>query len=209
MLTGRRLFGGPTPPAVMQQHLLEGPQLPDDWADDLSSVVRQALAQDPAERFTDMVVFKAALQTLKLNDAPRVAVENNPAEIHRLPAAVATRGTAGTAATWTLEEGLTEIEKMEAAQEWQLALETLEQLEATFPGHIRLKWPYKRITRALESQREAEEKAKREAEEHARLEAEAKAKREAEERAKREAEAKAKREAEERAKLEAVAKAKL
>ncbi len=209
MLTGRRLFGGPTPPAVMQQHLLEGPQLPDDWADDLSSVVRQALAQDPAERFTDMAVFKAALQTLKLNDAPRATVENNPAEIHQPPTVVVARGTAGTAATWTLDEGLTEIEKMEAAQEWQLALETLEQLEATFPGHIRLKWPYKRITRALESQREAEEKAKREAEEHARLEAEAKAKREAEERAKREAEAKAKREAEERAKLEAAAKAKL
>ena len=203
MLTGRRLFGGPTPPAVMQQHLLEGPQLPDDWADDLSSVVRQALAQDPAERFTDMVVFKAALQTLKLNDAPRATVENNPAEIHQPPAAVVARGTAGTAATWTLDEGLTEIEKMEAAQEWQLALETLVQLEATFPGHIRLKWPYKRITRALESQREAEEKAKLEAEENARREAEAKAKLEAEENARLEAEAKAKSEADEKAKRDA------
>ena len=60
----------------------------------------------------------------------------------------------------------------------------------------------------VRAKQEAEAKAKREAEERANQEAEAKAKREAEERAKQEAAAKAKREAEERTKQEAEAKAK-
>ena len=61
---------------------------------------------------------------------------------------------------------------------------------------------------ALEqAQREAEEKAKAEAEEKARLEAEEKARAEAEERAQREAEEKAKAEAEEKARIEAEEKA--
>ncbi|HRD74497.1 MAG TPA: cell envelope integrity protein TolA [Hyphomicrobiaceae bacterium] len=62
--------------------------------------------------------------------------------------------------------------------------------------------------RAHQAAKAAEEKAKAEAEEKARLEAEAKAKAEAEEKARLEAEAKAKAEAEEKARLEAEAKAK-
>jgi len=203
VLTGRPLFGGPTPPAVMRQHLLEGPQLPDDWAEDLSSVVRRALSRDPAERFADMVAFKAVLQTLKLNDAPRAVVENIPTEIHRPPAVVVSRGKAGTTAAWTLEDGLSALKDMEEAQDWQLAAEQLAELEAAYPNHPKLKLPHKKITQVLETQREAEEKVKREADERARLEAKAKAEHEAEERARRETAAKAKLEADERAKLEA------
>ena len=63
MLTGRPLFAGPTPPAVMRQHLLEGPRLPETlrpaW---LTNVIRRALAQDPADRFPDIPAFVAALK---------------------------------------------------------------------------------------------------------------------------------------------------
>ncbi len=65
MLTGRPLFAGPTPPAVMRQHLLDGPRLPETWPAGcpagLTNVVRQALAQDPAERFPEIPAFVAAL----------------------------------------------------------------------------------------------------------------------------------------------------
>jgi chemotaxis protein histidine kinase CheA len=62
---------------------------------------------------------------------------------------------------------------------------------------------------AAKAKREADEKAKREADEKAKTEAAAKAKREADEKAKTEAAAKAKREADEKAKTEAAAKAKV
>jgi len=106
-----------------------------------------------------------------------------------------------------LDATLLALNEMMAAGEWDMAHETLSQLEVDFPDHVRLKLPHKKITQALESQREAEEKAKREADERAMLEAKAKAEHEAEERARLEAEAKAKREAEERSKREAAAKA--
>ena len=65
MLTGKPLFGGPTPPAVMRQHLLEGPRLPEVWPvgcpTGLTNVVRQALAQNPAERHSGIPAFVAAL----------------------------------------------------------------------------------------------------------------------------------------------------
>ncbi|HNT55786.1 MAG TPA: serine/threonine-protein kinase, partial [Anaerolineaceae bacterium] len=165
----------------------------------LDELVARMLSEEPRQRPWDGAAAEKALQELSAAEPSEPAV-----------GPIQPRATATSPATlpWTLDEGLTEIEKMEAAQEWQLALETLEQLEAAYPGHIRLKLPCKRITRALESQREAEEKAKREDEELAQREAEAKAKREAEERARREAEAKGKYEAEERARREAEEKAK-
>jgi serine/threonine-protein kinase len=167
MLTGRRLFGGPTPPAVMQQHLLEGPRLPGDWPDDLSALVRQALSQDPAARFADMEAFRTALQSLQLNVAGQMATETNLSATRRPVLPPVVERTTDKAPTWGLEEGLTALKEMEADQEWQLALETLEQLEAAFPGHIRLKLPRKKITRVLTEERsrnKTTEKIEREAE---------------------------------------------
>ncbi|HNT55764.1 MAG TPA: serine/threonine-protein kinase, partial [Anaerolineaceae bacterium] len=168
MLTGRRLFGGPTPPAVMQQHLLEGPQLPGDWPDDLSALVRQALSQDPAARFADMGAFRTALQSLQLNVAGQMATETNLSATRRPVLPPVVEVTTGRTPTWSLEEGLSALKDMEEAQEWQLAADQLAELEEAYPNHPRLKLPRVRITRALETEaqarREAEEKAKREAE---------------------------------------------
>ena len=202
MLTGVRLFGGPTPPAVMQQHLLEGPQLPGDWPDALSAVMRQALAQDPVGRFADMAAFKAALQALKFYGDPPTGSEQAPSDASHLaagrPGLTSSSPTSGTPA-WTLEDGLAAIKEMEADREWQLAADLLSNLESTYPHHPRLILPHKRITQVLAAQHEAEERARREAEEKAKREDEEKVRSEAEEKAKQEAEAKARREAEEKA----------
>lgn len=55
MLTGQVLFNGPTPPIVMKQHLLDGPQLPSDWpkADvplGLPVIIQDGLAQETETR---------------------------------------------------------------------------------------------------------------------------------------------------------------
>jgi len=218
MLTGVRLFGGPTPPAVMQQHLLEGPQLPGDWPDALIAVMQQVLAQDPSGRFADMAAFKAALQTLKFDGEPLSEDEHIPGDASH-PAAVHPVPTASRLApgphSWTLEDGLAALKEMEADHEWQLAVDLLSDLESNYPHHPRLILPRKRITQVLAAQQEieelarskAEEKARRETEEKTRREAEEKAQRETEERARNEAEEKAQRESDEKAQLEVEEKA--
>jgi len=80
-----------------------------------------------------------------------------------------------------LDKPLKYINDMLEAQEWDLADETLTDLELQFPGHLGLKLPRKKINQALQARRLAQERAQREAE--------AKTQREAEEKAKREAEA--------------------
>ncbi|HNT54661.1 MAG TPA: bifunctional serine/threonine-protein kinase/formylglycine-generating enzyme family protein [Anaerolineaceae bacterium] len=160
LLTGRKLFDGPTPPAVMRQHLMEGPHLPEHWPADcpeeLGGLIAKALAQDPGDRFADLAAFQAALQLA--SDAPPP------------PAAPAAVGESGPASrsdaapqpgqVWNLEDGLTALKEMEAEQEWQLAAELLTELEASYPDHPRLKLSHKRITQALEKKQQADELAR-------------------------------------------------
>ncbi len=76
-LAGRRPFEADSPVATALAHLQQPvPELPTDVPADLASVVRTALAKDPADRFADGAAFAAALRD------PATAV---------LPAAAASR----------------------------------------------------------------------------------------------------------------------
>ena len=76
-----------------------------------------------------------------------------------------------------LNESLLAVADMMDAQEWDLADESLSDLERQFPGHLRLKLPRKKINQALEARRLARENAQREAVAKAQREAEEKARR--------------------------------
>ncbi|MDN4172236.1 protein kinase [Nocardioides sp. SOB77] len=63
MLAGRRPFQADSPVATALAHLNDPvPDLPDSVPADLASVVRRAMAKDPAERYADASVFAAALR---------------------------------------------------------------------------------------------------------------------------------------------------
>ena len=75
MLTGQVLFSGETPPVVMKQHIIDGPQFPAQWPEGvpaaIETVLRRALAADLAERYPDADAFyRACAGLLK----PEVAV---------------------------------------------------------------------------------------------------------------------------------------
>jgi len=78
MLTGKPLFSGPTPPAVMRQHLMEGPHLPVSWPagcpTGFTAIIQQALDQNPAERYPDIPAFMSALNVSGQPDAEAAAV---------------------------------------------------------------------------------------------------------------------------------------
>ena len=64
MLTGKTLFGGSTPPAVMAKHFspLSLPQpMPKDVPAGIEAVLRRALAQEPNERYPSIKEFVASL----------------------------------------------------------------------------------------------------------------------------------------------------
>ena len=79
MLTGRALFGGSTPMAVMRAHD-QGAQLPPEWPVDipqaLGGVLQQAVARKPTARYASVADFLAALEGLQTAETTRrVAVE--------------------------------------------------------------------------------------------------------------------------------------
>ncbi len=62
-LTGRRPFEADTAVATALAHLQQPiPDLPDDLPEDLRTVIRRALAKDPAERYADGAQIAAALR---------------------------------------------------------------------------------------------------------------------------------------------------
>ncbi|WP_322937505.1 serine/threonine-protein kinase [Nocardioides bizhenqiangii] len=62
-LTGRRPFEADSPVATALAHLQQPvPDLPDDLPEDLRTIVRRALAKDPAERYADGAELAAALR---------------------------------------------------------------------------------------------------------------------------------------------------
>ncbi|HNT54664.1 MAG TPA: serine/threonine-protein kinase, partial [Anaerolineaceae bacterium] len=85
ILTGRPLFYGPTPPAVMRQHLLEGARLPEVWPADcptgLAGVLQLALSPNPTERHPDIQAFTAALVQLEPPQVPADAARLEPTQM--------------------------------------------------------------------------------------------------------------------------------
>ncbi len=79
MLTGTKLFDGETTPKIMKQHVMEGPQLPDQWSEDipvnLNAILRKGLADDRTQRYDQVSDFVSALKTGTISkessDAPR------------------------------------------------------------------------------------------------------------------------------------------
>ena len=62
-LTGRRPFEADTPVATALAHIQQPiPDLPEDIPEDLRTIVRRALAKDPAERYADGAALAAALR---------------------------------------------------------------------------------------------------------------------------------------------------
>ncbi len=65
MLTGKVLFAGNTPFALIHKHTHEPPLLPEKWStgvpDGLAQVLRRALAKEPAERFANAGEFARTL----------------------------------------------------------------------------------------------------------------------------------------------------
>ena len=68
MLTGKVLFDGRTPPAVMGKHF-KPPGLPVSWAEGVPAgidvILRKALAKNPTERYANLEDFSAALENLQ------------------------------------------------------------------------------------------------------------------------------------------------
>jgi len=66
MLTGKVLYGGKTPPAIMAKHF-QPPALPERWPagapESLGAALSKALAQEPGDRFDTLPAFISAFQT--------------------------------------------------------------------------------------------------------------------------------------------------
>lgn len=73
-LTGRVLFAGDTPPAIMTSHLIKGPDLAAAWPQSIplaiQDVLARALARDPAARFPDLASFSQALHAAVRSPGP-------------------------------------------------------------------------------------------------------------------------------------------
>ena len=72
-LTGKVLFNGDTPPAIMTAHVLDGPgsltEIPAQWR----AQIQCALGKDPTDRYTDIRTFLSALSS-SVATPPRVEV---------------------------------------------------------------------------------------------------------------------------------------
>ncbi len=70
MVTGEKLFEGPTPPATMTLHF-RPPKYPEEWPDGvppgLTGVLNQALAREPEQRYRSAGAFVDALRALALD----------------------------------------------------------------------------------------------------------------------------------------------
>ena len=64
-ITGQPLFRGATPQAVITQHLIKGPQFPENWPSDvpegIAEVLGKALSPEPGERYPQVKDFVDAL----------------------------------------------------------------------------------------------------------------------------------------------------
>jgi serine/threonine-protein kinase len=90
MLTGKLLFPGDTPPAVMMRHVVTGPDLPAKWNNDVpphfANVLSHALAKEPKERLQTANEFLNGLANAAAKKGEAAAVKppatsDNPAGI--------------------------------------------------------------------------------------------------------------------------------
>ncbi len=92
MLSGKVLFPGNTPPAVMMRHVMTGPEFPDQWQKDVpqgfSEILKRALAKEPNERFESVNVFVHSFVGAALAPA-----KTEPAAVKLPTANSQTRGT--------------------------------------------------------------------------------------------------------------------
>ncbi len=65
MFTGEVLFTGESPADVMTKHILNGPDIPDSWPDQVRAFLLKALSKNPDDRFKTPVAFFEAFSTLK------------------------------------------------------------------------------------------------------------------------------------------------
>ena len=86
MLTGKVLFGGTTPPAVMAKHLKppEWPPWPAGVPAGSATVLGKALARDPKDRYSSDQEFLAALRTSGQKPAGASSVLNQQSAINNL-----------------------------------------------------------------------------------------------------------------------------
>ncbi len=83
-LTGRRPFEADTPVATALAHIQQPiPDLPEDIPEDLRTIVRRALAKDPAERYADGAALAAALRGAEV--APPAGRAASPSDRRRPP----------------------------------------------------------------------------------------------------------------------------
>ena len=79
MIIGEVLFAGESPPQIMTKHMLDGPQLPEEWPEDvprgLTAVLTQALAMKVDERYSSAGKFFVAVNELENPEQVRACLE--------------------------------------------------------------------------------------------------------------------------------------
>ena len=79
MITGEVLFDGESPPEIMTRHVLDGPQLPERWAQGvppgMDAVLREALARDIKERISNPGKFYHVLSKLSMADQEQARLD--------------------------------------------------------------------------------------------------------------------------------------
>ena len=147
MLTGDILFSGDTPPEIMTKHMLDGPQFPAQWPEDVpegfQAVMDRALARKPEERWEgaeEMVegVLRVGVLSKEAEDVRRQAEER---ERRKAQAREAKRMRQDVAARQRVERQarLEEAERTRQevlAKQWIEARERREMQERE-PEHIR------------------------------------------------------------------------
>ena len=99
LLTGARLFEGKTPSVVMRKHLIDGPQLPTTWPENippgLVAVLSKALAREPEARYASAGELLMALVSIAPEATAKAITtsqEIRSSDFSRVPIASPKRG---------------------------------------------------------------------------------------------------------------------
>jgi WD40 repeat protein/tRNA A-37 threonylcarbamoyl transferase component Bud32 len=97
-LTGKVLFDGETPPAVMTRHVLQGAEMGEEWPTDATQGVKEvllkALAKKPTERYATAGEFVEALQGLNKEEDNKIPTRESSGKIPRIQKAIRPSNTA-------------------------------------------------------------------------------------------------------------------
>ena len=76
MLTGKVLFDGSTPDAVITQHLIDGPQIPEHFSNEVPTktreIIQKALNKDPEKRFANCLDLMESLDNIITPQEPPI-----------------------------------------------------------------------------------------------------------------------------------------